>query len=141
MNIDNALKYTTYVILLCINAFVLLIAYWLLFPYDVQEHYKTPYEVLTPQVKNGEELVYKVDFCKFMNADATIHPAIVDGHIVTLPSKDTSLPRGCYELEAHVELPELAEGEYKYVETIKYRVNPIRTVSYTYESELFEVVE
>lgn len=125
---------------------VMLCTYWLTWPYKIAEQ-KSPAKILTPVVKNGEEVFYDLEFCKYRDITPIgTRRQIVDGLIYQLPvASPRVLPMGCKKQVAStpIILPECAECFNKevYLElTAIYQVNPLRKVEVTFTTEKFTII-
>jgi hypothetical protein len=119
----------------------ILLAYWLLRPYEVYT-FDQPYQVMNEVVKPGDKLQIRQTFCKLIKAPATLEIYLVDGFYETLRTIQSNTEIGCYEniSQSVVIPPYTQEGEYKIVYNIRVRVNPVRQIDYTVETESFRVV-
>lgn len=126
--------------MLIITGVTALLLYWLLAPYDVYE-LKTPYEVITPVVSAGDTVEIRQVYCKKLRLPATVHISLVDGYVEPLRTIISNVDPACYDrISKTVIIPQnTVPGEYKIRYTFLVRVNPIREVVYTAESEAFTV--
>lgn len=143
------MKKSVYILiwLTLLAAFVVIgvVTFWLTWPYKIAEQ-KSPAKILTPVVKNGEEVFYDLEFCKYRDITPIgTRRQIVDGLIYQLPVADPKvLPVGCKKQVAStpIILPECAECFNKevYLElTAIYQVNPLRKVEVTFTTEKFTI--
>ena len=138
----------SWVAIACSIGLVLLITYWLAWPYKIATQ-NGPAKILTPVVKNGEEVRYTLDFCKYREIVPTsVTRQLVDGVIYTLPAPNSSrvLSLGCKVVESStpIILPGCAECYNRdvYLELIStYQVNPLRRVTVKFTTEKFKVVK
>lgn len=121
---------------------ILIFFYWLFYPYKVMEA-KSPAKVLTPIVHAGDRLVFINEACKYMPLVATTTRQIIDNVVINLPEIKGNMPVGCHKMEnKNIIIPDFMDtGEAKVLITNTYQVNPFRTVSYTYETEVFKIVK
>ena len=119
---------------------ILLIGYLvfqLFYPFKTMD---IKFTLLNNTVKAGEELEYKVDYCKYTNKQATISIAIVDGILYTLPPFEGAFEKGCGSFIHHIRIPEqMHEGEAHFMSTLEYRMNPLRTIVKRFKSDKFLV--
>ena len=120
---------------------VLVFLFWWIYPYNLVNA-KQPFEIITPIVKQGEVLLYKMDYCKKTDLVPTVNRQFVDGLIYTLPVGSSVLVKGCRvitnSIAVHKNLP---PGTYYIQSTAQYQVNPIRTILYEYRTDKFEVTK
>jgi len=135
-------------------AFVLMVYFaWLAFwPFKGIDIYVQPYPVVTPTVVAGEQVKYEIDYCRYTDVDSHVVHQLVHGvEIIRIPATDTRLTstsdglrlrEGCDTATKAVHIPPYIEpGEYKLVEIVSYGVNFLQTITYTFETEPFTVVE
>ena len=107
----------------------LYIGYLLTYPFKVSE---TKFEVLSPVVKPGGNLVLKTDYCKWMALPATSTRQLVDGIIIELPPSVTNLDTGCHVVIRYIPIPTgVPDGKYRYKTTVEYHISILRTVRHT----------
>lgn len=124
------------VIMFCIFIF------WWVFPYKTISISNQPYEVITPTVKQGELMSYKIDYCKYGDYKAEVHKQFIDGIIYSIPDGNIGLPAGCGSKVVSIKVPKtLPVGSYKLKVDVSFQVNPIRTISNSYQTEVFSVVK
>ena len=127
------------------TALILLgLSYWLYWPYKVVEVKNSPYPILNAnkQVEVGTLLKHQVEYCKYVDLQSTTTRQFVNNLIFTMPDTVQNNELGCHTIVANTLVPmELPPGKY-YLRIIKnYKVNPIRTITETFRTEEFEVVE
>ncbi len=122
--------------------FSLFIAFWLTYPYKPLE-VNGDAQVLQKEVKAGETLIYRLDFCKNMDLPVTINRRFVDGLVYTLPEFSTHNNKvGCKVQDILLDVPvTLPEGTYHFHTEFSYKVNPIRTVTILVESNEFDIIK
>lgn len=115
-------------------------AFW---PFRTLEPQVQPYPVLTGQVKIGQPIVYRADYCKRTSAPALVTRALVGdkGTVVSLSSIPTNLPAGCHRVNSATTFvpPATPPGRYKLALTLTYHVNALRDITVTVETEYFTV--
>lgn len=133
--------------IVCSIGLVLLITYWLAWPYKIAEQ-KAPAKVLTPIVRLGDNLRYELDYCKYMDiSPIDTKKQLVNGLVYPLPVPATRvLPVGCRVAiaDAAIIIPECAEcfDHDVHLEILTtYQVNPLRTVTVKFTTEKFKVVK
>lgn len=114
-----------------------------LWPYKVAEVTHT--EVLTPYVKAGEEIIYQVSFCKYLDTQGKIERILrrKDGAIAITLQPLSAVTPGCYEnFKVKVPVPENSlPGIYTIQTTTVYKVNLIKEITVQFETPAFEIVE
>lgn len=143
LDMRKAEKLLVNIILAFLGFIVLVTGYWQLYPYEVLDIHEGHFHLDNSVYIAGENLEIGINFCKMLDYPEVLLGEFVDGIIYTLPNKETNLRVDCYEttmISAHIPA-NLPAGEYKYVETVQYRVNPIRIIEYKAETGLFTVVE
>lgn len=123
--------------------FSVVFIYWLVNPYDIIEPLEGNYELDKYVFEHGERLDIHLRICKKENIRETILGRFVDGVIFSIPSNESNFEAKCYDSYiSSVSIPStLPEGNYVYEEQVIYQVNPIRTISYTFRTPLFQVVD
>lgn len=129
-------------------ALLMMMSYWLLKPYDIVD-VKQPFKVLNENktVAIGDDLLLELEVNVKEEYRPVSAPVFVcqSGNLVTLQSRlPEDLPLGKYILVADpIQIPPkiIAGDTCKYVAVLNWRVNPVRVVSETYESEWFSVTE
>lgn len=120
---------------------ILLIAYWLLWPYDIFTFTK-PIEVVSTRVVSGNYLVYRLNYCKsakYADYHADVQLVFVDHILNYTPVVREGLAVGCHEEDVYLPMAKLPAGSYKLIIYREYKINPIRIVRYTSESPPFEI--
>lgn len=128
--------------LILIGTFILIVGYWLVYPYDVMQ-IKTIH-ILTHTVEVGELMEYRMDYCKsqqFANLNARVQHSFTDELIHNMPSEYEygPLPPGCTSTVIALIVPPVPPGIYKLGMTREYKVNLMRTVMVSAVSDVFKV--
>lgn len=119
----------------------LVFMFWWLYPYKIVEM-KQPYEVLTPEVKQGEILIYKQDYCKYTSKVPTVQRYFVDGLIYAMAEASPTLKEGCRTNLASILVPRnLPTGKYYMRTIVTYKVNPIRNIIFEFSTDEFRVIK
>ena len=127
--------------LFILTALLGLIAFWSYYPYKVRIDTVLPYKVITPVVEAGGSLQYQRHTTKVMDIQGIASCKIIDGIEYQLPTRiTTGEPRVDRSIQLVVIPDQIMPGNYRYVCTVVYRVNPIRTVEYNTTTETFKVV-
>lgn len=116
-----------------------LLAFWGFYPYkyvDIQT-----IEIPSPQTL-GQPLHYTVSYCKHQDTvDLVTRQLISKDGTIFLPDITTNNPMGCVVKAGRtLEYPSYTpKGTYVYRVSLRYRVNPIRDIIITKESNQFEL--
>lgn len=131
------------IVLLSVLLLVGVLVYWQASRYDLLEIKTGNYSLDKTVYKQGEMLPIRFHLCKKANAEEEVYGRFVDGVIYSVPQKGSRFKPGCYDTYiSSVSIPiNLPEGKYVYEETIIYKVNPIRTVEYTFTTPEFSVIK
>jgi hypothetical protein len=138
------LNLVSYLTLLMALVVVLIVTYWMTYPYKPVEFKNLPHKIDTKQIKAGEYLTMNVDYCKYSTVVPVINTAFIDGIIYYVPQEGTinTVKPGCGENKVFIYIPKaLPPGNYSVHRTWKYKVNPLRTITIYTQSETFEVVK
>jgi hypothetical protein len=121
---------------------IILIGYWLLYPYKPIVFSNQPFPVEHIFYEPGDTLIYNVDYCKSTNINPTVTRYFVDGLVYMLSSNPASPKlKGCGKTAIQINIPSsLISGEYILKITYEYQMNPVRKVSVTAVTEKFKVV-
>lgn len=95
-------------------------------------------------VKIGQDLFYKVSYCRYTNRQAKVTREIHDGVIYVLPEIQTNLATGCFKdqvINIGTMPKAIVPGKYSMYTTIEFKVNALRTVTHTLTTEDFYVVK
>ncbi len=94
-------------------------------------------------VEAGKDVLVQSSYCKNHNTlRTTIRQEFHDDLVFQLPDTTTNAPKGCgVRFSAALKIPtNLPPDTYTLVFTFVYQINPIRSVSYTFETNEFTVV-
>lgn len=139
-------KYITWVLnimLILMLFFAGIFIYWHTARYEVITPLEGNYELDKLIFQRGEPLPIRLRICKNLDYSEQVFSRFIDGVIYSLPDNKSSFDVQCYDTYlTESTIPEtLVPGTYYYEEKIVYRVNPIKTVEYTFRTPQFEVVE
>lgn len=131
----------TYGTLLLTMLLILLIGFWLLYPYNVKLMKNSPYKIANNYiVKRGEYIIYKIDNININRTEEVFFVNEIIFKISDTYKKDIVKCNNCRILRILV--PEVLPLGTYYIHTdIYYKVNPIRTISDSYNTEYFMVVD
>lgn len=126
---------------------LLILGYMLYWPIKTIEFKNTSdLEVVNPnkEIKQGEQLEYKISYCRFTDKQAIVTRVIQDGLIYIMPPIQTHTGIGCQEdkIMSIAEIPKaIPPGIYKMLITVEFKINPLRTITHTLYTEQFTVVK
>lgn len=136
---DKIFRIVSPLILGFIIIFVSLLIYWQYWPYKTMD---AKFILITPQVKAGERVEYEFEYCKFTDLSAVIVKQIINDTVVHLTPITSNQAKGCGNMIASAKTPEyLPPGKYKLRITTIYKMNPVREISVSSETEEFEIIE
>ena len=116
------------------------IFFWSYYPYNILEFQDSVYPVETKTVKPGEEVIYRVRYCKYLPTSFSVTRKFVDGIIYTTSEVASNNPVGCHDNLVYIQVPKsLPEGNYSLQMIYRTKVNPIRTVEIIRTTERFTV--
>jgi hypothetical protein len=126
--------------LIFIACFIGLIAFWLFYPYKVLVLKNNPAPVLADSVEAGQMVVYFSDFCRYTNLPAIVTRQFIDGVVYTTPSENVTDIARCDRRIVSVRVPPtLMPDKYHIKVIVQIKVNPIRTMTYEFLTEEFNV--
>jgi hypothetical protein len=139
MKVDKIFFIGSMITLLLAFIMVITATVWLTYPYKPAEFKSVT--ILSPQVKQGGELHYIVNYCKYTQIPAQVVRAFINDIVYTTDSITTNNPIGCRSSQSVIVVPqELSKGVYYLRQTWIYKVNPVREVIITTNSDSFEVI-
>jgi hypothetical protein len=130
-----ALVYVTFA-----SAFALmgLCAFWWFYPYQVISVDNA--KMTAPVVYQGQTTTYTDDYKKLLDIPSEATRAFVDGIVYDAGSYETNLPVGSGHIIRPVTIPDtLPPGRYHLQITLRYKVNPLKTVIYQFSTDEFTV--
>lgn len=129
-------------VILSMLALVLLVGYWLLYPYNPIEFKNLPHVVENKQVNSGDHLIYIVEYCKNSTVVPVASKYFTDGLIYAIPDTLATVKEvGCGQSRVQVYVPRaLPKGKYFIEASYRYQVNPIRYIDVVTRTEQFEVI-
>lgn len=113
-------------------------------PVDIIKPNTQPYRVLTPVVKAGEPMVYEVDACKNKDLPSMVSRRFVDeaGVRYPLPTIESNVILGCNKSGVPVATyPTMKPGKWYLALDVTYQVNLLRSQSYHFTTDTFEIKE
>lgn len=120
-----------------------ILLYWNFAKYEILEPKIGNYQLEKDVYEQGETLRIKFVICKNRDIRERVVGKFIDGVIFSVPDINSNFEPTCYDTYiTGVTIPmTLPTGEYIYEEQVFYQVNPIREVSYRFETPRFTVVE
>jgi hypothetical protein len=139
---NKLLIYFNYFVLVLAFSSILVVSFWLLYPYKTSTPNVQPYKIVTQEVKVGDTLLYQSDWCRFTDVPAEVDRMFVDSLVFSMPTVISQYKIGCYNMNIAVVVPStLPEGKYKLKMIYRYKVNPIRTIIKIAETETFNIIK
>lgn len=133
--------YISLIIILLASALILLVSFWLFWPYKVAE-VETPLKVMNSPVEKGQHIIAEIHFCKYKDVVGVANTELINTLIYHLPTSTGKAPVGCYEKKISWQIPQaLPSGNYFLRESVVYQVNPLKKITISFETEKFEVKE
>lgn len=142
MKKDKILHFLSYATILFAMAFMLWVAYMILWPVKVFEVDPSPMEVVTKEIRPGDNFVYIARYCSFNESTVRFTPQLRDGTVVSFPTRTTSIKEGCFEAVSNsLEIPaNTPPGVYNFRFVNEVEINPLRTITIISETEQFTVL-
>lgn len=139
-NLNRIFHVFSWIVIVLANLLFVLLIFWFWYPYNVIEFKEPKFKVVSKNVKQGGTLQFISSYCKHMNISGTVSRAYINGIIYTTLPVITNRETGCHTVKVQLILPdELPKGKYHLHNLYQYKVNPIRTVTVTQETEDFIV--
>ena len=137
---NKALQIISWITIALALGVILVITYWLIYPYEPIT-FSQPHRILTPEINQGEHLVYEVDYCKNTTVTPIVTRTFVDGIIYSVPEiVATNKEIGCRVQVVQMYVPKaLPSGDYHIEINYKYKVNPIRDITVTTVTDNFTI--
>lgn len=127
------------------TAITLLFGYWSLAPYgkDIITVTNNQILVVPRTVRAGEQVELVYTYCKNGKAEnGIVSRYLKDEIIYFLPSIVSNVKEGCQDLVVPLDIPKnLPPDTYTYNAEITYKLNPIRSKTYYFVSESFNVTK
>lgn len=123
--------------------FVFTIAFWWLYPYKVMSFQDGNGTFVSNKVKSGGYLEMHQNSCKYQDLPSSINRQFIDGFLYQVAPSTNNRPLGCRQITELIYVPKAlpVDSTYRIRTVISFKVNPIRTVSYTVITEPFTVVK
>ena len=112
------------------------------YPYKIISFEDEIFPVTTPIVKAGGQVQYEVSSIKYMNIHGTVTRHLIDTYVYSYPSIETKASVCKTSRIVTLDIPTYAEPGIYHVKTVyTYRVNFLKTITYTKDTEVFEVIK
>jgi hypothetical protein len=121
---------------------MLVITYWLFYPY-VPLIIEKPIKIMNPNktVVAGEYLVYSIEYDKKLPVEGVLTRKLLNDYIIDMRSSVSNSRLGKDERLVHLQIPHYAApGKYTLWWSVTYKMNPVRHVTVSVESEPFTIV-
>jgi hypothetical protein len=109
--------------------------------YEQFEELQVEKEVYSP----GEVVRLYNKFCKYRDAEVAVSWALIDTIVRFYPEKVTTGRTGCYgyegrAFEAVTIPPDVFDGTYHLEATVRVKINPVKTITYNFSTEEFQII-
>jgi hypothetical protein len=141
---NKILQYLSWVTIISALGIMVLVGFWLLYPYKIITFSDDKFPIMNENktVKQGESIVYRAKYCKFIAVPSETTRSFVDGIIYTTPSVGSNKVVGCGDNLVFVEVPKtIPAGKYTIQMLYRFRINPLRTIDIIKITELFLIVK
>jgi hypothetical protein len=110
-------------------------------PCKVLEFPNDKYEVITPVVKAGGEVTYRMQYEKFKPFVGTASKQLINDIVYSYLPAVGQASVGITDKEVTLEIPDYISPGIYFIRTVyTYKVNALKTVTYTHDTVTFEVV-
>jgi len=134
--VDNLILILLILLMIAIIVFVFLEVY----PFEVVR-YNSPFKVLTPVVKAGDDMLYERSGEKFIDATARLACSFEDDIIYFIPDRVDNLPVGDIDGVRQITIPaNLPPSTYVFKCTVTFKIHDFREVVHYFYTEEFEVI-
>lgn len=125
-----------FVVLITLLAFII-------YPFPITKANVQPYRVITKHVTVGDQLIYIVDICKYMDIESTVTRSFVDTQAGTIYPALVSLNKvksGCNKTNVSITVPLFLPTSRYYVQLdVLYKINVFSEKIYHFKTEEFDV--
>jgi hypothetical protein len=124
---------------------LLIVGFWMVYPYRTIEFKGDKFPIVDKIATQGGKLRFVSDYCRYTSEPVEITRSFVNGIVLSTPITTSLikniLPSGCHKKTISIPVPpELPIGKMHLRNLYVIKVNPIRTISFTRESEEFNIV-
>jgi hypothetical protein len=130
------------ILILTAEALLLYAGYFLFYPFEPVIFNHDRFAVVTKEVKRGGSLIYTADVCKNMEIATEVSRSFNNEITYLLPVTISTKPKGCDITKVAIPIPkELPAGHYFLRTRFTYKINALRTITVTHDTEGFGVIE
>ena len=138
----KTINFLIVVVLLTAEILLLYGMFYLFYPFNPVTFNRERFEVLTKEVQQGNSLIYRADVCKNMDIATEFTRSFNNDIVYLIPPTVSTRPKGCAITDIAIPVPEeLPTGEYFLRTRFIYRLNALRTITISHDSEKFEIIE
>jgi hypothetical protein len=139
---NGCFKWFAYFVLSIAMILILYVGFNLLYPYPTMT-VQQPVPVINKIVKAGDVLPVQINCEKFTDRPGVVTRLLINEIIYVMPSYISNYPSGkSNRISYTTKIPkELPPGEYYIKTTVEYDFPPFRKITYTFDTERFEVVK
>jgi len=132
----------SWIVMIIAFAFIALIGFWDLYPYNPVEFKSPTLEILNCPCEPGQAIEYRVQGQGYGEYPVVISKTLVDGIIFAYPSRHEISIDGHFDFTSKdVEIPEFASnGMYILSTILEFEVNPIRVIRIELASDPFQII-
>lgn len=136
------LQWISYITLVAAIILIIATAVNLLYPYPTIE-VKQPAPILNPTLHQGDTLTVIMNYDKQTDHSARVQRAFIDGVIYSMPVYKSSYVSGKHTVEdVTTQIPDtLPPGTYYMHVILEYDFPPFRTMTYSFNTEKFTIVQ
>lgn len=117
-------------------------AYLLFYPFHPFILNREPAEVLTKKVTAGQDLIYKVDYCRHGAGSGKVTRTVVGDTFIPIPLVETVTKEGCGSNAIHLPIPEgSTPGTYHLEVSAEFHPNALRSIVIRFQTEDFQIVK
>lgn len=117
-----------------------LIIYWLFYPYKPVA-FTSKFVEYPAEVKQGDYIYYSFNYCKYTDREPQVKREFINGIIFQSADTRAKVETGCGKAIVKQKIPEeLPAGTYVFRTTVTYKMNPVRSVTYSNQTNSFKVI-
>lgn len=123
---------------------VVVIGFWLVYPYKTIEFKNVPFPILNEGkvVKQGDRARYLVEACKYSKDAPVVTKNFIDGVIYSTTPVPGAIPLGCNKTIMDIYVPRaIPAGTYSVQIIARFKVNPLRTITIISNTENFNIIK
>jgi hypothetical protein len=101
-----------------------------------------PAKILSKNIKAGDIMYYRVDYCRYSNKSARVYRTITGDVNIPTPSIETITKLGCSFANVPIQIPfGTPKGIYHININIEFDINEFRTIVVNFITEDFKVIK